>query len=246
MDKVIIFDTTLRDGEQSPGVALTDRRQAGDRARSSSKLGVDIIEAGFPRTSPGDFEAVQTIAREVTRRADRRPRAREPGRRRRLLGRREGRRAAAHPRLPLELATSTSCTSSRKDKETVLEMARTMVARAAGYCSDVEFSPMDATRSDREYVYWMLEQCIDAGATTVNIPDTVGYTVPEEFARVHHGHHEQRAEHRQGAHLRALPQRPRAGRRELAGGGAARARARSRRASTASASAPATPRSRRS
>jgi 2-isopropylmalate synthase len=69
----------------------------------------------------------------------------------------------------------------QKDKESVLEMARTMVARAAGYCSDVEFSPMDATRSDREYVYWMLEQCIAAGATTVNIPDTVGYTVPEEF-----------------------------------------------------------------
>ena len=69
-----------------------------------------------------------------------------------------------------------------KDKETVLEMARTMVARAAGYCSDVEFSPMDATRSDRKFVYWMLEQCIDAGATTVNIPDTVGYAIPEEFA----------------------------------------------------------------
>jgi 2-isopropylmalate synthase len=181
MEKVIIFDTSLRDGEQSPGVALT----AADKleiARQLEKLGVDIIEAGFPRTSPGDFEAVQAIAREVRGSqiaglAHANPEAVDACWNAVKVG--------AQPRIHVFLSSSDIHIMHQlvKDKETVLEMARSMVARAAGYCSDVEFSPMDATRSDREYVYWMLEQCIEAGATTVNIPDTVGYTVPEEFAQ---------------------------------------------------------------
>ncbi len=179
MDKVIIFDTTLRDGEQSPGVTLTTADKL-DIAQQLERLGVDVIEAGFPRTSPGDFEAVQTIAREV--------------RGSQIAGLAHANADAVDdcwnavkvgvaPRIHVFLSSSDIHIAHQlvKDKETVLEMARTMVARAAGYCSDVEFSPMDATRSDRDYVYWMLEQCIAAGATTVNIPDTVGYTVPEEF-----------------------------------------------------------------
>ncbi len=108
---------------------------------------------------------------------------------------------ARAPRIHVFLSTSDIHLMHQllKDNETVLEMARTMVARATGYCEDVEFSPMDATRTDREYVYWMLEQCIEAGATTVNIPDTVGYTTPEEFARVHQRHLRKRQEHPQGA-----------------------------------------------
>jgi 2-isopropylmalate synthase len=125
-DRVYIFDTTLRDGEQSPGVALTvdDKLEI---ARQLERLGVDIIEAGF---STSDIHLMHQL---------------------------------------------------RKNRDEVLEMARTMVARAKGYTSDVEFSPMDASRSEPAYVYQMLEQVIAAGATTVNIPDTVGYAIPEEF-----------------------------------------------------------------
>jgi 2-isopropylmalate synthase len=181
MDRVIIFDTTLRDGEQSPGVALTTSDKL-EIAQQLAKLGVDVIEAGFPKTSPGDFEAVQTIAREVkgcqiAGLAHANPDAVDD-----CWG---AVKVAESPRIHVFLSSSDIHIAHQlqKDKETVLEMARTMVARAKGYCSDVEFSPMDATRSDREYVYWMLEQCIAAGATTVNIPDTVGYTVPEEFGQ---------------------------------------------------------------
>jgi len=179
MEKITIFDTTLRDGEQSPGVALT----ADDKleiAQQLARLGVDVIEAGFPKTSPGDFAAVERIAREVRTAqiaglAHANPDAVDD-----CWGALKG---AEAPRIHVFLSSSDIHIAHQlqKDKESVLEMARAMVARAKGYCSDVEFSPMDATRSDREYVYWMLEQCIAAGATTVNIPDTVGYTVPEEF-----------------------------------------------------------------
>src|SRR2546421_588821 len=179
MEKVIIFDTTLRDGEQSPGVALTTADKM-EIARQLERLGVDIIEAGFPRTSPGDFDAVQAIAREIKGSqiaglAHANPEA--------VDACWDAVKVGTQPRIHVFLSSSDIHIMHQlaKDKETVLEMARSMVARAAGYCSDVEFSPMDATRSDREYVYWMLEQCIEAGATTVNIPDTVGYTVPEEF-----------------------------------------------------------------
>ncbi|MHB8514639.1 MAG: 2-isopropylmalate synthase, partial [Dehalococcoidia bacterium] len=180
MDKVIIFDTSLRDGEQSPGVALATSDKL-EIATQLARLGVDVIEAGFPRTSPGDFEAVQTIARtvkgaQIAGLAHANPDAVDDCWNAVKVG--------EAPRIHVFLSSSDIHIMHQlvKDKETVLEMARSMVARARGYCPDVEFSPMDATRSDREYVYTMLEQCIAAGATTVNIPDTVGYTVPEEFA----------------------------------------------------------------
>src|SRR3972149_2920986 len=173
-DKVLIFDTTLRDGEQSPGVALNVEEKL-EIARALERLRVDIIEAGFPASSPGDPASVTAtatagLARAVAADVD---------------ACWEAVRHAAHPRIHVFLSSSDIHIMHQleKDREQVLEMARTMVARAAKYCPDVEFSPMDATRSQPEYVYRMLTDCIEAGATTVNIPDTVGYAIPEEFAQ---------------------------------------------------------------
>jgi 2-isopropylmalate synthase len=179
MDKVLILDTTLRDGEQSPGVAfnINDKLEI---AAQLQKLGVDIIEAGFPASSPGDFEAVKAVAEAVKG-------ARIAGLARAVKNDvdrcYEAIKAASAPRIHVFLSTSDIHLMHQlsKDRDTVREMAREMVARAKGYVEDVEFSPMDATRSEREYVYKMLEDVIEAGATTVNIPDTVGYTTPEEF-----------------------------------------------------------------
>ncbi len=178
-DKVLIFDTTLRDGEQSPGVSLNAEDKL-EIAQALQRMRVDIIEAGFPASSPGDFEAVKLIAREV----------RGSG----IAGLAravpadvdacwEAVKAAEHPRIHVFVSSSDIhiLHQLEKDRERVLEMAREMVARAKKYCADVEFSPMDATRSELAYVYRMLTECIDAGATTVNIPDTVGYAIPEEF-----------------------------------------------------------------
>ena len=179
-DRVRIFDTTLRDGEQSPGVALNTIDKL-EIARALARMGVDIIEAGFPASSPGDSEAVETIAGDVRDCV--------------IAGLSravssdvdacwESVRRADHPRIHVFLSSSDIhiLHQLEKDREQVLDMSREMVARAARYCPDVEFSPMDATRSEPEYVYRMLTDCIAAGATTINIPDTVGYAVPEEFA----------------------------------------------------------------
>jgi 2-isopropylmalate synthase len=178
-DKVLIFDTSLRDGEQSPGVAFNVHDKI-EIALQLQKLGVDVIEAGFAATSPGDLEAIKAVVNEVreTRIASL---ARAVQRDVDLAW--EALKEAAAPRIHVFLSTSDIHLMHQlaKDRDTVREMARTMVARAKGYVDDVEFSPMDATRSEYEYVYRMLEDVIDAGATTVNIPDTVGYTTPEEF-----------------------------------------------------------------
>ena len=178
--RVRIFDTTLRDGEQAPGFSMTASEKV-HMAEQLEALGADIIEAGFPISSDGDFEAVKAVAAAIRHSTVAGLARAVPGDIDRAW---EALAAAAHPRIHVFLSSSDIHIAHQlqKDKESVLEMARSMVARAKGYCDDVEFSPMDATRSDREYVYWMLEQCIDAGATTINIPDTVGYTVPEEFA----------------------------------------------------------------
>ncbi len=178
-EQIKILDTTLRDGEQSPGVSLTAQDKV-DIAKQLERLGVDIIEAGFPLTSQGDLEAVAAVARAVrgpviAALAHANPKAVDAAR--------DALKDAERSRIHVFLSTSDIhlMHQLRKNKEDVLELAVTNVARAKQYCEDVEFSPMDATRSDREYVYAMLQECIDAGATTVNIPDTVGYTVPEEF-----------------------------------------------------------------
>src|SRR3990167_5019485 len=181
-DKVLIFDTTLRDGEQSPGVALGTNEKL-EIARALEKMRVDFIEAGFPASSPGDFESVTAIAKEVRGTAI-------AGLARAVAGDVDACwdavKHAEHPRIHVFLSASDIhiLHQLEKDREQVLEMARAQVARAAKHCSDVEFSPMDATRSEPEYVFRMLTEVIEAGATTVNIPDTVGYAIPEEFGQL--------------------------------------------------------------
>jgi 2-isopropylmalate synthase len=181
-DRILIFDTTLRDGEQSPGATLNVEEKL-TIAKQLARLGVDIIEAGFPFASPGDFEAVQKIAREVgtpdgpticglarATRADieRAAAAIKP---------------AAKGRIHTFLATSDIHMEYklRKSRAEVLAIAPEMVAYAKTFTDDVEFSPEDAGRSDPEFLYQVLEAAIAAGATTVNIPDTVGYLTPSEF-----------------------------------------------------------------
>jgi 2-isopropylmalate synthase len=180
MERVWILDTTLRDGDQSPGVALNADQKL-EIARALAALRVDVIEAGFPASSPGDFQAVRRIAREV-RGCVIAGLARAVPADVDACG--EALRDAESPRIHIFISSSDIHIMHQleKSREEVLEMARAAVARARRYCSDVEFSPMDATRSDRRFVYQMLEAVIDAGATVVNIPDTVGYAIPEEFA----------------------------------------------------------------
>ena len=181
MEKVLIFDTTLRDGEQSAGLSLTVEEKV-DIARQLDRLGVDIIEAGFAASSPGDFQAVQAITREV-----RRPIIASLARcvPEDVDQAWEALKDAERPRIHVFISSSDVqiMHQLRKNPEEVLDMAVSAVERAKGYCEDVEFSPMDATRTDIEYLYQLVEAAIAAGATTVNIPDTVGYALPSEFAK---------------------------------------------------------------
>ena len=177
--QVKFLDTTLRDGEQSAGIGMTvdEKMQI---ARQLARLKVDIIEAGFAASSPGDFEAVSRIANEVE----------GPiicSLSRAVAGDVDAAwnaiKGAAKPRIHVFLSSSEihQMHQLRKDREDVMTMAVDMVARAKGYCDDVEFSPMDATRTNREYLYRMLEEVIRVGATTINIADTVGYAIPSDF-----------------------------------------------------------------
>jgi 2-isopropylmalate synthase len=179
MDRVIIFDTTLRDGEQSPGASLNSDEKL-EIAHQLARLGVDVIEAGFPIASPDDFEAVRRIAREVKGPIIAGLARAKPEDIDRCW---EAVRAAERPRIHTFLSTSDIHLSHqfRMSRERALEEAVAMVRRAKSYCEDVEFSPMDATRSDRDYLYRVLEAVIEAGATTINIADTVGYITPDEM-----------------------------------------------------------------
>ena len=185
MYKVIIFDTTLRDGEQAAGGTLNIQEKLGI-ARQLEKLGVDVIEAGFPISSPGDFEAVRLIAQEV-----RTPvicalaRARPDDIDRAW----EAIKEAKHPRIHVFIPASDiqRVHQMKKSREEILQTSREMVTRAKKYTDNVEFSPMDASRTEPEYIYQVLEVVIDAGATTVNIPDTVGYAIPGESGRLIEG-----------------------------------------------------------
>jgi 2-isopropylmalate synthase len=189
---VRIFDTTLRDGEQSPGVSLTADMKL-QIAEQLAKLGVDVIEAGFPVSSPGDMSGVQMIARSVGR-AKRNNKhgliADPPGIAAMARASRadidsawRGVRDAIYPRIHIVLATSDIHLEYklRKTRPEVIEMARSSVAYARNLCKDVEFSAEDATRSDRDFMVQVLEAAVEAGATTLNIPDTVGYAMPEEY-----------------------------------------------------------------
>ena len=181
-EKVKIFDTTLRDGEQAAGAGMTTPEKL-EIAKQLERLGVDIIEAGFAASSPGDFEAVATIAREVRRPIIASLARAHPNDVDQAWKALQG---AAHPRIHVFLSSSDIhlMHQLRKNREEVMDMAVSMVTRAKGYCEDVEFSAMDASRTEPEYLYTMLKAVIDAGATTINIPDTVGYSIPEEFAKL--------------------------------------------------------------
>ncbi len=196
---VKIFDTTLRDGEQSPGATMTSAEKL-EVAHSLARLGVDIIEAGFPAASPDDLEAVRRIALEVGNQPEGAVRSASQSK-----GGDEARvpiiaglarankvdidkaweavQGAQKPRIHTFLATSAIHMKHKlkMDPEEVVQRVSEMVAYARSLCADVEFSPEDAGRSDPEFLYVVLSEAIKAGATTLNIPDTVGYTTPDEF-----------------------------------------------------------------
>ncbi len=181
-DKVIIFDTTLRDGEQSAGAGLTVEEKL-RIAHQLKALKVDVIEAGFAGSSHGDFQAVKRVAEEVKgpivcslARAVKSD----------IDAAGAALKNADNPRIHTFISSSEIhlMHQMRKDRETVMNMAVEAVRHAKSYVKDVEFSPMDATRTEPEYLYIMLEKAIEAGATTVNIPDTVGYSYPEEFGHL--------------------------------------------------------------
>jgi 2-isopropylmalate synthase len=181
-DVVRIFDTTLRDGEQSPGATLHIHEKI-EIARQLARLGVDIIEAGFPAASPGDLEAVRTIAQTVGTAGGPVIAGLARANRQDIDAAWEAVRHAARPRIHTFLATSDIHMTHklRMSRPEVVARVREMVAYARGLCDDIEFSPEDAGRSDPEFLYEVLATAIEAGATTLNIPDTVGYTLPEEF-----------------------------------------------------------------
>ena len=179
-NRVHIFDTTLRDGEQSPGISLNTAEKV-EIAQQLARLGVDVIEAGFPITSPGDFEAVREIARRVegpvvcglarTHKAD-------------IDAAWGAVKDAERPRIHTFISTSDIHIEHqlKTDREDVKGQARAAVATARAYCDDVEFSPMDATRAEIEFTAEVCAIAVEEGATVINIPDTVGYTTPEEYA----------------------------------------------------------------
>ena len=179
-DRVRIFDTTLRDGEQSPGISL-NKAETVEIALQLARLGVDIIEAGFPITSPGDFEAVQAIAREVhgpvicglarTGKQD-------------IEAAWNAVKDSERPRIHTFIATSDIHIERKLQttREDVKGQARAAVSYARELCDDVEFSPEDGSRSDVEFMAEVIQIAIDEGASTINVPDTVGYTMPHEYA----------------------------------------------------------------
>src|SRR5947209_10254100 len=178
-NRVLIFDTTLRDGEQSPGISLNTQEKL-EIAQQLARLGVDVIEAGFPITSPGDFEAVQAIARGVegpiiaglarTHVAD-------------IDAAWGAVRDAARPRIHTFISTSDIHIRHQLQttREDVRGQARAAVSHARSLTDDVEFSPMDATRADVEFTAQVCKVAIEEGAITINIADTVGYTMPHEY-----------------------------------------------------------------
>jgi 2-isopropylmalate synthase len=179
-DRVLIFDTTLRDGEQSPGISLNTTEKL-EIAHQLARLGVDIIEAGFPIASPGDFEAVQAIAREVHGPVIAGLARANPTDVDRAW---EAVRDAERPRIHTFVSTSDIhiVHQLQTTREDVKGLARASVAQARELCDDVEFSPMDATRADLDFTAEVVQIALDEGATTINIPDTVGYAIPEEYA----------------------------------------------------------------
>jgi 2-isopropylmalate synthase len=179
-DRVLIFDTTLRDGEQSPGISL-NRQEKLEIAQQLARLGVDVIEAGFPITSPGDFESVRAIAQGVegpvicglarTSKQD-------------IDAAWDAVKDSERPRIHTFIATSDIHIERKLQttRDDVKGQVRAAVAQARALCDDVEFSPEDGSRSDVQYMAEVIQIALDEGATTINVPDTVGYTMPGEYA----------------------------------------------------------------
>ncbi len=180
--EITIFDTTLRDGEQSPGCSMNVEEKL-RMAQQLDRLGVDVIEAGFPIASEGDFQAVRLIAKSLRRpkiAALSRCTAADVERAAKAL------EAAARPRIHVFLATSDIHLTAKlkMSREQCIAAACESVRLARVYCQDVEFSPEDATRTDLDFLCQVVQAVVDEGATTVNIPDTVGYTMPEEYGHI--------------------------------------------------------------
>ncbi|MFH1355046.1 MAG: 2-isopropylmalate synthase [Candidatus Omnitrophota bacterium] len=179
MEKIIIFDTTLRDGEQAPGASLTSEQKL-EIAFGLEKLGVDVIEAGFPIASPDDFKAVSKVAKNITKssicglarclRKD-------------IEAAHQAIKKAKRPRIHIFMATSKIHLKYkfRKAEEEILSLAKNATRLARNLCGDIEFSPEDATRTERDFLYRAVEAAIAEGARTINIPDTVGYSYPQEI-----------------------------------------------------------------
>jgi 2-isopropylmalate synthase len=181
-NRVLIFDTTLRDGEQSPGCSMNLAEKL-EMARALRDLGVDIIEAGFPIASPGDFESVQAIAREIHGPVIAGLARCNPADIDRAA---EALKDAPRKRIHVFLATSAIHREFKlkMTPDEIIRRAVESVKRARGYCEDIEFSPEDGSRSDPDFMTEVCQIAVDSGATTINIPDTVGFGVPEEFARL--------------------------------------------------------------
>ena len=182
LERLVIFDTTLRDGEQCPGASLNIKEKL-EIARKLSALKVDVIEAGFPVASPGDFDSVKEIAREI-----RGPsiaglaRALEKD----IEAAARALEKAESPRIHIFLSTSKTHREHKlqKNKSEIIKMATDAVQFGKKFCDDIEFSPEDASRTEQDFLCEVIEAVIDAGAKTVNIPDTVGYAVPDEFGEL--------------------------------------------------------------
>ncbi|MCY3732005.1 MAG: 2-isopropylmalate synthase, partial [Rhodospirillaceae bacterium] len=181
-DRVVIFDTTLRDGEQAPGCSMTLNEKL-RVATALRDLNVDVVEAGFPAASPGDFESVRTIARSIEGPTICGLARCNPNDIRCAW---DAVKDAASPRIHVFVATSQIHREHKLQmaKEEILRSAVESVSLAREYCEDIEFSPEDASRTELEYLAQVVQAVIEAGATTVNIPDTVGYAVPGEFFEV--------------------------------------------------------------
>ena len=181
-NRIIVFDTTLRDGEQSPGVSLNmeEKLQIG---RQLQKLGIDVLEAGFPVASPGDFEGVKRLSEELQ---DIQVAALSRANKKDIDVAWEAIKGGANPRIHTFIATSDIHMKYKlkKTRDQVLEMAVEAVKYASKYTSNVEFSAEDATRSDLDFLCKVFGAVIEAGATTLNFPDTVGYAIPWDFARM--------------------------------------------------------------
>jgi len=181
-DKVLIFDTTLRDGEQAPGASMNQQEKL-EIAYALERLGVDIIEAGFPIISKGDFDAVHAVAKSIKSltvcglaRSIKKD----------IDAADDALKGARRKRIHVFLATSKIHMQHKlkKNQEEILKMAIDAVKYAKKKMPNIEFSPEDASRSDRDFLYRILEDVIKAGAKTVNIPDTVGYSIPTEYGKL--------------------------------------------------------------